>query len=168
MDNPELDQAASRIVNATNRVMEGLRLQRQRILKHSDEAPRLLEGTPEETVNLSDAPTCDLDYYIYEMGRLQDLARTTLEIFDHPSEVASALTAFDEAVPNPRKARNPLTHQGGDGRLDNMAWFSAFVRLEPGGKVEYLVDPRYSDHDAAEALAESLLASLRQYTRPSP
>ena len=159
--NADLDTSRSRLIGATKQVIAGLRLQRTRILDAAAEAPRLLEGTPHEVVNLTDAPDCDLTYYVYELARLQDLARTTIRIFEDPPEIVTALATFDGAIPHLRKARNPLTHQGGDGRLDNVAWFTALVELGPMGSVEYLVDPRHEQHQAAEDLAAVLLAYLR-------
>lgn len=112
-------------------------------------------------MNLTGVPSNDLDYYAYELGRLQDAAREMLKVFDNPQSVISALTAFEVAVPGLRSARNPLTHASDDARLDDVGWFSALVRLRPDGDVEYLVDPRYGHHDAAETLAEELLRFLR-------
>jgi hypothetical protein len=112
-------------------------------------------------INLTDTPDNDLDYYAYELGRLQDAAREMAKVFTNPKEVRESLDAFNAALPNLRAARNPLTHPSDDARLDNVAWFSALVRLHGNGSVEYLFDPRYGDHDAALALADALTAYLR-------
>jgi len=113
-------------------------------------------------------PVNDLDYYIYELSRLQDAAREMIKVFDHPAEIVAALAAFDAAVPSLRAARNPLTHASDDARLDDVDWFSALVRLKPNGSVEYLVDPRFQDHGATEILAAAMLAYLRAGLRASP
>lgn len=125
------------------------------------EPVRLLEGTPHEVVDLTGQPGNDLDYYIYELARLQDAARAVIKVFESPDAVAQALKRFNLAIPNLRSARNPLTHASNDARLDDVAWFSSLVRLGSDGSVEYLVDPRYEHHQAAEDLAEALLAFLR-------
>ncbi len=136
-------------------------MERDRIQHQAGTAPRLLEGTEHEVVNLTGLPGNDLDYYIYELGRLRDEAREIIKVFDSPAEVIDALAVFDAEVPKLREARNPLTHASDDSRLDDVAWFSALVRLGPSGAVEYLVDPRHEHHDAAENLAASMLAYLR-------
>jgi hypothetical protein len=112
-------------------------------------------------VDLTGQPGNDLDYYIYELARLQDAARAVIKVFESPDAVAQALKRFNLAIPNLRSARNPLTHASNDARLDDVAWFSSLVRLGSDGSVEYLVDPRYEHHQAAEDLAEALLAFLR-------
>lgn len=88
-----------------------------------------------------------------------------IKSLDSPPELVDALDVFDRALPKLRQARNPLTHPSDDARLDNAAWFSAFVKLHPNGHVEYLFDPRYQDHDAALALADTLIAYLRARIR---
>jgi hypothetical protein len=163
----DLDRARSRFINATRRFIEGARLQRERILERSEKAPRLLEGSAYEVVNLTGQPGNDLDYYAYELARLQDVAREVIRVFDSPDDVIRALERFEEAVPNLRAVRNPLTHASNDGRLDDVAWFSSLVRLDPAGSVESLLDPRHGDHDAAEELAATLLTYLRAGLRDS-
>jgi hypothetical protein len=58
-----------------------------------------------------------------------------------------------------------VTHPSDDDRLDNVAWFDSVVRLAPSGPVEYLVDPRYQDHDAALELSRALLTYLEAALR---
>jgi hypothetical protein len=112
------------------RIRAGLELQRSRILDRAATAPRVLEDSPYEVINLTDTPDNDLDYYAYELGRLQDAAREMAKVFTNPKEVTEALDAFNAALPNLRAARNPLTHPRDNARLDNVAWFSALVRPE--------------------------------------
>lgn len=157
----DVDKARTRLIRATTRAIAGARLERSRIQEIADRAPRLLEGEVHEVINLTGQPDNDLDYYAYELARLQDVARTTIKVFGSPQEVVDALAEFDAAVPNLRMARNPLTHPSDDDRLDDVGWMSALVRFGNGGAVEYLVDPRYDHHDAAERLAQSLLGYLR-------
>lgn len=161
MSTADPDRARSRFVQAIKRFIAGARLERDRLQHQADAAPRLLQGTEHEVVNLTGLPDNDLDYYIYELGRLQDVAREIVKVLGAPAEVVDALAAFDAAVPNLRAARNPLTHASDDPRLDDVGWFSALVRHRSDGSVEYLVDPRYQHHDAAEALADALLSYLR-------
>ena len=140
-------------------------MQRKRTMTATAAAPRLLAGTPYEAVDLTGVPGSDLDYYVYELGRLQDVAREMIKVFDAPPDVVCALDVFDAAVPNLRAARNPLTHASDDARLDDVGWMSAVIRFGPSGQVTYLVDPRYDHHDA-ESLADALLKFLRAKLRP--
>jgi hypothetical protein len=151
---------ASRLAYAVNHVISGLRMQRDRIAEHERTAPRFLEGEPTEITDLTGTPPQDLDYYVMELGRLQELAKTAKKKFSDSTEVRDALAAFDEAIPHLRLARNIVTHPQ-DPRYADTANFTSFVRLEPDGGVTYLVDPLHADHDAAEALAADLMAFLR-------
>ncbi len=162
------DRTRSRFIHAVSRFLTGARLQQQRLEERTRTAPRLLEGTEYEVVNLTGLPDNDLDYYTYEVARLQDAARTVIAVFENPAEVVDALAAFEAAIPQLRAARNPQTHVSDDDRLDDFAWLGALVRLGDDGSVEYLIDPRYEHHAAVEALVESLLAYLRQGLRTSP
>lgn len=80
------------------RIRAGLELQRSRILDRAATAPRVLEDSPYEVVNLTDTPDNDLDYYAYELGRLQDAAREMAKVFTNPKEVTEALDAFNAAL----------------------------------------------------------------------
>ena len=154
--------AARRFRFMTSRIVAGLELQRQRIQDRYDRAPRRLPGTSIEVVDLTadDDRGNDLDYYIYELGRLQDVGREILKVFDMPQEVVDALETFDQAIPNLRRIRNPLTHTDDTDRLDNVTWFSSVVELEGSGRVKDLVDPRYGHHDAALAFATAIESYL--------
>jgi len=162
MTSTDPDRARSRFISAVQRIIGGARLCRERVLAGRNTAPKLLANTPYEVVNLTGVPPNDLDYYTYELGRLQDTAREVNKAFGSPQEVVSALSAFEDAVPRLREARNPLTHPSDDARLDDVGSFSALVRLDVGGGVVYLVDPRHEHHDAAERLAAELLRYLRR------
>lgn len=81
--------------------------------------------------------------------------------FGNPPEIVAAATEFEAAIPRMWETRNPITHPSDDARLDDVAWFSMLVELKPGGGVEYLVDPQYAHHGAAEKLATTLLEFLR-------
>lgn len=148
MSTADSDKARSRFIRATGRFIDGARMQRDRVLSAAADAPRLLPGTEYEVANLTDAPSNDLDYYAYELARMQDAAQEVIKRFDRPPEIVQALEIFNLAIPRLRSARNPLTHPSDDDRLDDMAWFNAVVNLKADGSVEYLVDPRYGHHDA--------------------
>lgn len=150
----------------TTRIVAGLELQRQRILDRYDRAPRLLPGSALEVVDLTadgDRGN-DLDYYVFELARLQDTAREMLKAFDKPQQIFDALQTFNDDIPNLRRIRNPLTHTDDTDRLDNVTWFSSIVELEGSGRVKDLVDPRYGHHDAALALARAIESYLDSIT----
>ncbi len=161
MTSTDLDKARSRFLNALRRINAGIEIQRDRILNQASAAPKLLEGTPYEVTDLTGETGNDVDYYIYELARLQDVARQIIDVFDSPQAIVDALTAFDAAIPNLRKARNPLTHISNDARLDDVLWFSSLVKAKPDGSVGYLVDPRYQHHEAARQLGQELVSYLR-------
>lgn len=167
MPSKDPDKAISRFITMVKRFHDGARIQRSRILDSSAAAPRLMPGTPYEVKNLTDVPPNDLDYYVYELVRLQDAARAMIKVFDKPPELIAALEAFDQVIPELRKIRNPLTHASDDARLERVGSFTALVRFREDGGIDYLVDPRYQHHDAAEALAEALLKFLRARLRAS-
>jgi hypothetical protein len=91
-----------------------------------------------------------------------------IEVFDAPPEIVAALDVFDQAIPELRNVRNPLTHASDDARLDDVGSFTAVMRFQVDGRAVPLIDPRYQHHDAAETLAEELLAFLRAGLRSSP
>ncbi|PKW17664.1 hypothetical protein [Saccharopolyspora spinosa] len=144
------------------RVKAGLELQRSRILAWTEAAPQRVPGL----MDLRGTPSQDLDYYVYELARLQDLTRAVLRVFDEPEPIKIALAAFDSQIPDLRTIRNQLTHIDGRSRLVNVMWFDSIVELGPNGTVKYLVDPRYRHHDAAIALAAALQDFLEAPAKP--
>lgn len=164
----DMVRARSRYIAGARRIVAGIERQRERIEQRRAGAPRLLEGTPHEAVVFSTDGDNDLDYYVYELARLQDLTREAIKSFGEPQELVDALAAFDAAVPKLREIRNPLTHVKDNAYLDDVAWFDAHIKLNPDGSVEYLVDSRYQHHDAALALGAAVLAYLRGLEQPEP
>ena len=154
------EKARARFLHALRRIASGLDTQRGRIMARTASTPKLFAGTGQEETDLTGDPCNDLDYYIYELARLRELAREINKAFDSPVDTVDALAAFEEASPALREIRNPLTHPSDDKRLDNVAWFDAVVRLLPHGAVEFVVDPRYRHHDAAVGLSAALWSYL--------
>lgn len=74
---PDPEAARPHFLRGVIRVVDGLVLQRSRILTWSAEAPEILPGV----VDLRDTPSHDLDYYVFELARLQDIARDVAKIF---------------------------------------------------------------------------------------
>lgn len=164
----DLDKAASRFLNVLGRISGGLERQRQRILGHAANAPRLLADSKTPVIDLTVVPGNDLDYYIYELARLRAVGESIIKVFGHrvsghPPELVDAQKRFDQGIPNLKTIRDPLTHPNDTDELDEVAWFSSVVKLKPDGTVETLVDPRYHQHDIAVAYHSALTAYLRAH-----
>lgn len=158
----DLDKAASRFLNALRRTGAGLEKQRERILDRAANSPRLVADGPYEVINLTgDNDGNDLDYYIYELARLQDLGKSIIKVFNQPEALVDARAAFEAGIPNLRVIRDPLTHPNDNDELDEVAFFSSVVKLKPDGSVLQLADPRYQQHDEAMAYHSALMSYLR-------
>lgn len=75
MPTQDVDRACSRFIAAVKRIRVGLVLERGRIITAAEAAPVLFKGQPYEVKDLTSVPENDLDYYAFELGRLQDGAR---------------------------------------------------------------------------------------------
>ena len=135
----DLDTAASRFASYIYRILAGLVQQQQRVLNRAETAPRL-PGLPEQDIAVLQGPGNDLDYYIYELGRLDHVGRAVIRVFGNPPTLVAAAASFSSAIPQFKETRNALTHPSDDAWLDNYATFSSAVKLLPGGGVEQLVD----------------------------
>ena len=151
----DLNKSAERFQRALRRTVFGLERQRQRVVDFADSSPKIQAGDI-EVINLGSDPGYDLDYYIYELARLKAIGHSATKVFGQPSELLGAAKTFDDGIPGLRDIRNPLTHPNDNDELDEVAWFSAVVKLKPGGGVQHIVDPRYQHHDIALAYATVL------------
>jgi hypothetical protein len=50
----------------------------------------------------------DLDYYVYELGRLQAVGRSVVKAFGAPAELVAAREEFEQAIPHLKGIRDPL------------------------------------------------------------
>jgi hypothetical protein len=163
----DLDKATSRFLNALRRIGAGLEQQRDRVLDRAARAPRLLPGSEYEVIDLTGDIGNDLDYYVYELGRLRAVGDSIIKVFGRPPELVDARATFDAGFPDLRQIRDPLTHPNDNNELDDVAWFSSVVKLKSDGSVEDLVDPRYEQHDVATVYHALLTAFLRARLRAS-
>jgi len=161
------DRAISRYLSGLRRIRSGIEIQRGRVLELKQSAPRIRAGG-HEIVDYTGNEGLDLDYYVFEMVRLRDIGRSIRGSFkDEREDIQVMLDRFDERVPRLGQIRNALVHIVDRDHLDDVMWFESVLRRLPGGRVEYLVDPRYGHHDAALALLEELSALLRAKLRTS-
>ncbi|MFI5590080.1 hypothetical protein ACIA5G_33885 [Amycolatopsis sp. NPDC051758] len=165
MPKRDFDKAASRFLSALRRTGAGLEKQRHRILDRSANAPRILPDSPHEVIDLTGDDGNDLDYYVYELARLRAVGISIIKIFGQPQELLDAQRSFEASIPHLRDIRNPLTHPNDNDELDEVAFFSAVVKLQSDGSAQYLVDPRYQHHDAAVAYHKALTSFLRTCVR---
>lgn len=70
----DLDTSARRFAGYISRIRAGLVLQQQRIVDRHDNA-RPLPGPPGLDVAILEGPDNDMDYYVYELGRLDHVGR---------------------------------------------------------------------------------------------
>ena len=162
-DKRDLDELASRFLNALWRISAGLEQQRQRSSIAPPAPPRLLGDSQTPVIDLTGEPGNDLDYYIYELARLQAVGNSIVPCFGQPPELVDAQKKFGEAFPKLSTIRNPLTHPNDNDELDEVAWFSSAVKLKPDGSVETLVDPRYEQHEVATGYHLALTTYLRAH-----
>ena len=143
-------EAVDQYMAVNRRIREGLELQRDRLLQRKS---AIREHLDEYILG----PSNDLDYYIYELARLQDLARTIAREFHAAQPVAVALKTFDVAIPHLRKLRNPLTHPSNDKRLDNIKYLVSAEHVEDfKHRGTVYLDPDSEHHEAALALSEAM------------
>lgn len=116
-----------------------------------------------EVIDLIGDTGNDLDYYIYELGRLEATGRSIIKVFGKPQQLVAAQAAFNLDIPKLKQIRDPLTHPNDNDELDDVGWFSSVVRHNDDGRTETLVDPRYQQHDAAVAYSDALQQHLRAH-----
>jgi hypothetical protein len=152
----DYEKAAQRFMFAARRTTKGLKLQKGRIEWEAENAPEILPGSEVKVRVLDSDKSTDIDYYIYELARLEDIGKSVIKVFGRPPELVDAQAAFDQAIPLLRKARNPLTHPNDTDEMEGFMWFSSLVLDDGYGNPRALVDPRYGQHDAAMAYSKAL------------
>jgi hypothetical protein len=82
------------------------------------------------------------------------------------AEVDRAREALRAEAPLLESFRDQVTHVEDNRGADDITYFTDAVRLLPGGRVEYVVDPRYHQHDLLGALVAAAEAALRTLAAP--
>jgi len=160
---PNRDESTlvSRLLRGLGRVEAGLKLQQERILAYNDSVPIEYAGTDHE-LRVHTDPELDLDYYTFELGRLIALTEEIDKLFNRPTEIDQARTAFLAAAPQAKNIRNALVHFDARPRLDDVVFLGGAIRrFHPNGRVEHLVDARYEQHEAALCLVDAVGKWLR-------
>lgn len=152
----DYEKAAQRFLFAARRTTKGLKLQKERIEWEADNAPEILPGSKIKVRVLDSDKSTDIDYYVYELARLEDIGKSVIRVFGKPPKLVDAQATFDRAIPLLRKARNPLTHPNDNDEMEGFMWFSSLVMDDGYGNTQALVDPRYGQHDAAMAYSKVL------------
>ncbi|OZD77251.1 hypothetical protein CH260_08445 [Rhodococcus sp. 05-2256-B2] len=159
----DTEAAITRFLRGIRRVTAGLNMQQKKIADNDRVIQELAAQHPESLADFTGSPENDVDYYIYELGRLTALAREISNFFKSPTELVTALAQFEREVPKLKQVRNPLTHLDRTARLDRFATFSKAVNIHDDGTIEILIDPIGGAHHAAALkLSDTCSTYLRQ------
>lgn len=159
----DTEAAIARFLGGIRRVTAGLNMQQQKIANNDRVIRELAAQHPDGLADFTGSPENDVDYYVYELGRLTALAREISNFFKSPPKLVSALTQFELDVPKLKQVRNPLTHLDRTARLDKFVTFSNAVNIHDDGTIEILIDPiGGSHHEAALKLSDTCATYLRQ------
>ena len=120
-----------------------------------------------ERMLAADVVTFDLDFYAFAAWQLRESGRQAQNRMSGVSEVhpkiEQLLAQLDAAIPDLKSFRDEMTHAVDDVN-GHHAQFGAFVaQLLPGGKVRYILDSRYENHEALEDFFAGLVAVLEPH-----
>lgn len=142
------------------RAWAGANLCRARLAAANDAAPVLDLGDT-QVKDLRGQGGHDVDYYAWESVRILKIADKVIRagLRGYP-QVEHACDALRAAAPLLETFRNQVTHVEDNRGADDIVYFGDAVRLLPGGRVEYVVDPRYRQHDLLAEVVRSAEVSL--------
>lgn len=150
------------------RARRGAALSRRRLLEALDAAPVITQSAmgPVKDLTGTKAWTVehDLSYYAWEAVKILNIARKVRG--DH--RVQAALDIVAEGSPELENLRNAVTHPEDNRTADDVLFAGAAVRMRPGTRPEYLVDPRHGLHDALENLVAAAEVALLAAAGPVP
>ena len=148
------------------RARRGAALSRRRLLDTLDAAPIITQSAlgPVRDQTWPNAWTVehDVSYYAWEAVKILNIARKVRG--DH--RVQAALDAVEESAPALRDFRDAMTHPEDNRTADDILFAAAAMRMQPGLRPEYVVDPRYGLHDALEALVSVAEVALLAIAGP--
>ena len=148
------------------RAWAGANLCRDRLMTAENEAPVIKAGDI-QIKDLRGHHGHDVDYYAWESVRILKIADKVVRagLRGH-RDVDQAREDLRAEAPLLEKFRNEVTHVEDNRGADDIAYFADAVRLLPGGRVEYVVDPRYLQHDLLAALVAATEAALLTLATP--
>lgn len=111
--------------------------------------------------------TFDLDFYAFAAWQLREAGRQAQKRMTPMPEVrqnvAQLLEQLDRAIPGLQTFRDEMTHAIDDVNVDHAQLGEFVARLLPGGDVQYVLDPRFEDHEALEDFFAGLVAVLQPH-----
>lgn len=156
-------EVATQLLWNLRRAWAGANLCRDSLGAAADAAPVIDLGSI-QIKDLRGHASHDVDYYAWESVRILKIADKVIRAgLRNSANVERARDALRAEAPLLETFRNEVTHVEDNRGADNITYFGEAVRLLPGGSVEYVVDPRYHQHDLLGELvaaAEAALSSL--------
>jgi hypothetical protein len=142
------------------RAWAGANLCRDRLAQAENSAPVIDVGEL-QIKDLRGQGGHDVDYYAWESVRILKIVDKVIKarLRGH-SDVARARDELRAEAPLLEEFRNQATHVEDNRGADDVVYFGDAVRLLPGGRVEYVVDPRYRQHDLLARLVAAAEAAL--------
>lgn len=150
------------------RAWSGANLCRQRLADANESAPVIdLGGDRPPIKDLRGRMAHDVDYYAWEAVRIIKIATKVVGAgLRGKVEVDRALADLRREAPHLETFRHQVTHVEDNRGADDVVYFGEAVRLRPGGRVEYLVDPRYRQHDLLATLVRATETALLTLAPP--
>jgi hypothetical protein len=142
------------------RAWAGANLCRDRLQAAHDAAPTIDLGET-QVKDLRGNAAHDVDYYAWEGVRIMKISEkvTSAGLRGGP-EVDHARAELEAEAPRLRRFRDSVTHVEDNRDADDVVYFGEAVRLHPGGRVEYVFDPRYRQHDLLGAVVNATESAL--------
>lgn len=142
------------------RAWKGANLCRDRLIACEKAAP-VIEVGEHQIRDLRGHAGHDVDYYAWESVRILKIANKVVGAgLRGASEVDRAREALRNEAPLLESFRDQVTHVEDNRGADDITYFADAVRLLPGGRVEYVVEPRYRKHDLLGSLVAAAEAAL--------
>ena len=149
------------------RAWAGANLCRDRLAEVKAAAPVLDVGGGQEVTDLRGHAAHDVDYYAWEAVRVLKIADKVVRAgLRGKDAVEKAVSDLQAEAPDLQDFRDQVTHVEDNRGADDVIYFGEAVRLRPGGRVEYLVDPRYRQHDLLGTLVDATEAALLTLAQP--
>ena len=148
------------------RAWAGANLCRSRLAQAENSAP-VIDAGAFQIKDLRGRAGHDVDYYAWEGVRILKIVDKVIKAgLRGRDEVTRARDALRAEAPLLEEFRNQVTHVEDNRGADDIVYFGDAVRLLPNGGVEYVVDPRYRQHDLLARLVAATEAALLTLASP--